>query len=154
DERAAGDVAAATAAYRQALRRHPGDRRARAGLRALCASARFDQGLELMQAGDRAGAIAAFDQARAEGGGLSAALPEGICEYERGNDEHARALLAAARAEPAVAGEAQFFLGLLALREGDGRGASSLFASAGAADVRLGASASDLLRVARRDGHL
>src|SRR5262249_57670659 len=53
-----------------------------------------------------------------------------------------------------VGGWGRFFVGLVAVREGDGRGASSLFASAGARDANLAGSASDLLRLARRDGRL
>jgi hypothetical protein len=154
EERAAGDVASATAAYREALRRAPGDARAREALWAMCAGARFDEGLRRMQEGDREGAVAAFEAARVAGADPAAALLEGVCEYELGHDARARPLLAEARTEPAVAGQALFFLGLLALREGDGRGASGLFARAGATDARLEPSADELDRLARRDGRM
>jgi len=168
EERAAGDVATAKIAYREALRLSPRDARARSALAALCVNRRharddtpatdtsggFDEGLRLMEAGDRTRAIAAFEAVRSSGADPSAALLEGICEYELGNDPRARLLLLEAKTEPEVAGTALFFLGLIALRAGDASDASSLLASAGATDSRLSANASDVLRLARRDGRL
>jgi tetratricopeptide (TPR) repeat protein len=173
EEREAGDSAAATFAYREALRRSPRDQRARSALARLCVDARrtrgansaadtaadslglrFDEGLRLMERGDRKGAIAAFEAVRSSTSDPSAALLEGICEYERGHDRRARTLLLEAKMEPEIAGTAQFFLGIIALRAGDSAEASSLLASARALDPRLATNASDVLRLARRDGRL
>lgn len=167
EERRAGHDETAAFAYREALRRSPRDARARSALAVLCAdrrrraattkevadaSRRFDEGLRLMKSGNRSGAITAFESVRSSTGDRSAVLLEGICEYELGNDQRSRSLLLEAQAEPEIAGTALFFLGLIALRQGDGSGASALVASAAAIDTRLGADAADVLRLARRDG--
>jgi Flp pilus assembly protein TadD len=169
EESAGGNVAAATFAYREALRRSPHDPRTRAALALLCADERhlraraqganavnrhFDRGLRLMESGDRTGAVTAFELVRSSESDPSAALLEGICELELGNHQHARVLLLEAKAEPEIEGTAVFFLGLLAFRDGDVANASSLFTSAGAIDSRLSASVSDVLRLARREGRL
>jgi tetratricopeptide (TPR) repeat protein len=170
DESKAGHADAARVAYREALRRDPHDAGARAALATLCqaerepsaprpelvsggASERFDEGLALMKRGDRTGAIAAFEAARAQGDDPGAALLQGICEYERGEDERARPLLEEARNAPSLAGTATLFLGLIALREDQNRLASSLF-DAASSDPRLAATASGLARLARRDGRV
>jgi hypothetical protein len=164
DEAAAGNVVAAEAAYRQALARNPGDERARASLARLCAAEgapasaappdRFQQGIERMNRGDRQGAIAEFEAVRAAGPDPAAALLEGICAYELGDDERARPLFEEARSTPKVAGTAKFFLGLIALRDDDTARAASLFEAAAASDERLAASAAGLGRLAHRDGRL
>jgi hypothetical protein len=164
DEAAAGNVAAAMAAYRQALARDPGDERARAALARLCAPElapaqaptpdRFQQGIERMNLADRQGAIAEFEAVRAAGSDPAAALLEGVCWYELGDDERARPLLEEARRTPKVAGTAKLFLGLIALREDATAQAVSLFDDAAQAGGRLAASAAGLARLSRRDGRL
>jgi tetratricopeptide (TPR) repeat protein len=168
DERASGHVAAARAAYREALRRDPDDAVARAGLADACRLSagapdelrtvvasppdHFQEGLALMKRGDRAGAIAAFETARALGADPGAALLEGICEYEEGRDRKAQPLLELARADPKLAGTAMFFLGLIALHENQERLAAALLDDAASNNPRLAATAAGLARVARRDG--
>ncbi len=156
-ERAAGSRDTAAAAYRAALSRDPADSRSRAALALLCAEqardGAFQRGLRRMEAGDRREAVAAFEEARARGGDRSAALLEGICLYELGEDERARPLLAEAEAEPAHRDAARFFLGLVALRAGRSADAVALL-EASASDHRLGPAALDLARLARRDGRV
>jgi tetratricopeptide (TPR) repeat protein len=156
-ERRAGVKDAAAAAYRSALALDPGDAAARRALAALCVEQRsasaFERGVRLMDAGDRAGAIEAFEEARASGSGPSAELLEGICLYEDGDDPRARPLLLAAERDAGTRDSARFFLGLIALREGRSRDAAALL-EASAADRHLGPLALGLARDARRDGRL
>lgn len=157
EQRRAGSADTATAAYRDALARDPSDGRSRAALAALCEAAKhegaFQRGLARMESGDRPGAIAAFEEARAAGPDASAALLEGICWYELGDDGRARPLLAEAEGDPAHRESARFFLGLVALRGGRSREAAALLASS-ATDRRLGPMAMDLARLARREGRV
>lgn len=154
-ERAAGSRDTAAAAYRAALSRDPADARSRAALALLCADqardGAFQRGLRRMESGDRRGAVAAFEEARAGGSDRSAALLEGICLYELGEDERARPLLAQAETDPAHRDAARFFLGLVALRAGRSADAAALL-EASAADHRLGPAALDLARLARAKG--
>src|SRR6266540_1717595 len=156
-ERAAGSHDTAAAAYRAALALDPADARSRAALALLCAEeardGAFERGLRRMQAGDRRAAIVAFDEARAARADRSAALLEGICFYELGEDERARPLLSEAEADPAHRNAARLFLGLVALRAGRSADATALLEAA-AADHRLGPAALDLARLARRDGRV
>ncbi|BDG10044.1 tetratricopeptide repeat protein [Anaeromyxobacter paludicola] len=157
-ERAAGSRDAAVAAYREALRRDPAGRAARTALDALChdgppAPAAFQQGLGLMQAGDVRGAIPRLQQARAAGPDPSAALLEGICHYELGEDAAARPLLREAESAPEHRDLARYYLGLVALREGASDEAARLF-DAASENPALAHLASDLARVAHRDGKL
>jgi hypothetical protein len=166
DERAAGHADAARIAYREALRRDGADAGARAGLAALCVReakaapppARppddFDRGVALMERGDRAGAIAAFVAARAEGPDPAATLLEAICRYELGDSRRARPLLEEARATPKVAGTALFFLGLIALEEDESARAASLFTAAASADAGLAGTAAGLARLSHREGRV
>jgi tetratricopeptide (TPR) repeat protein len=161
EEDAAGNADAAITAYTQALRRDPRDARARAGLMRLCrtrgaasAADPFDDGVRRMQRGDRAGAIAAFEQVRTGGADPAAALLEGICEFERGRERRARSLFEEARADTGSSGPALFFLGLIALHEGQSEQAYSLLASAAASDERIADRSWELMRVARRDGRV
>ena len=171
EELAAGHATAAKTAYRQALRRDPGDAAARSAWEALCrdqadlrpvpsgptidvAQDHFEDGVRHMRQGDRAAAISAFETVRAAGPDPAAALLEGICQFELGADQRARVLLEEARNTPGIGATARFFLGLIALRDGDDEAASTLLASAAADDNRIGASAAGLLRLARRDGRL
>jgi tetratricopeptide (TPR) repeat protein len=156
-ERAAGSYDTAAAAYRAAAERDPSDARARAALSAVCAErgteGAYRRGLRLMDAGDREGAVAAFEEARAHGRDRSASLLEGINLYELGEDARARPLLAEAEGDPAHREAARFFLGLLAMRAGRTDDAAALF-EASAADRRFGPAAADLARLARRDGRV
>jgi tetratricopeptide (TPR) repeat protein len=171
DERAAGHVEAARSAYREALRRDPDDARARERLSELCrmrdadrlahpqpppvsAPDHFEDGLARMKRGDRPGAIAAFEAARALGADPGAALLEGICEYEEGRDRKAQALLEQARNDPKLAGTALFFLGLIALHDSQEHLAASLLDDAAVNNPRLAATAAGLARGARRDGRV
>ena len=155
-ERAAGSAGTAAAAYRAALSHDPGDASARAGLLATCAGGSdqaFRDGLRLMRTGDRRAAIAAFERARGGPDAASAALLEGICLYEEGDDDEAVPLLRAAEAEEAHRESARFFLGLVALRAGRSDDAQDLLSRA-AADPSLAPFARDLVRAARRSGRL
>jgi tetratricopeptide (TPR) repeat protein len=155
-ERAAGSLEAAAAAYRAALSRDGGDALARAGLDATCARRQeqgFAEGLRLMKAGDRRAAIDAFERARNGRDATSAALLEGICLYELGEDAAAAPLLRAAEADAAHEEQAGFFLGLIALRAGRSADAQDLLAMS-AADPALATFARDLVRSARRSGRL
>ena len=157
------DFEAARVAYRQALRR--GDPSAAARLADVCRVAvggesraaavdHFAEGLALMRSGDRARAIAAFEQVRAAREDPAAALLEGVCEYELGHDDRARPLLEIAQKRANTAATASFFLGLVALRQGDDDRATFLLDAAAAQDDRLKSPAATLLKVARRDGRL
>jgi tetratricopeptide (TPR) repeat protein len=157
-ERAAGSFTTATIAYQSALAHDPSDQASREALRRLCQEARaasrpFDEGLRLMDAGDRKGAIAAFRRAKANGPDPSASLLEGICQYELGEDRLAELLLREAEARPAHQGVARFYLGLIALRSGAAVDAASFFESASVSPA-LAAIASDLTRNAHRSGRL
>jgi tetratricopeptide (TPR) repeat protein len=164
EARAAGDLATARVAYREALRNDPTDA-ARARLRDVCrepalspaaapVSDHFADGVALMKKGDRRGAIAAFEGARATAEDPAAALLEGICEFELGNAARSRALFEIARRDPGVAPTASFFLGMLALEEGETDRATALLAEAATGDPRLAANASTLSVLARRGGRL
>ncbi|WP_242392588.1 hypothetical protein [Anaeromyxobacter oryzisoli] len=155
-ERRAGNRDTAAAAFRDALARDPADATSRAALAALCAEAKagsaFDRGVRLMDAGDRRGAVAAFEEARA-GGDRSAALLEGICLYELGEEDRALPLLDEAGKDPDHAEAARFFQGLVALRRGRSDEAAALL-QASAADRHLAPLALGLSRLARREGRL
>lgn len=156
-ELAAGARDSAVAAYREALARDPGDAASRDALQRLCSDGRapdpFQDGLRRMDAEDLAGAARAFEAAHAADGSPSAALLAGIARYELGDDAAAERLLRAAERDPVHREEARFYLGLLALRAGDGGRAASLLEGA-AANPALASPASDLARLARRDGRV
>lgn len=156
-ERRAGNRDTAAVALQAALARDPADAGTRTALAALCREAKagsaFDRGVRLMEAGDRRGAVAAFEEARAAGGDRSAALLEGICLYELGKDDRALPLLAEAERDPDHADAARFFRGLVALRGGRSDDAVALL-QASAADRHLAPLALGLARLARRDGRL
>lgn len=148
----------AEAAYRAAAARDPADAASRAALARLCAESAshedlFEKGVRRMDDGDLRGAVAAFRDARAAGPDPSAALLEGICHYELGEDAEAEALLAQAERAPAHREEAAFYRGLVALRAGDGSGAVRLFESA-ASNPALERLARDLARSAREEGRV
>lgn len=158
-ERSRGDRGTAAAAFRAAAALDPDDASSRDALRALCAAGAagpepFAEGLRLLDEGDLRGAAAAFRSARErEGGDPSAALLEGICRYDLGEDAEAARLLREAEQAPAHRPAARLYLGMLALREGAGRQAAALFDSA-ASSPSLARMASDLARLARREGKL
>ena len=154
-ERSAGSAETATMAYRAALARDPADAASRRALQELCreAGGAFQRGIARMEAGDLRGAIAAFREARAQGPDLSAALVEGVCHYELGEDADARSALREALTAPAHREAAEFYLGLVALREGDSGEAARLLDSA-AVNPGFAPAASDLARLARRSGKL
>ena len=157
EERRAGAIETAALAYREALARDPSDQASRLALDALCrergAAAPFQRGLEEMEAGDLGAAARSFEDARAAGAGASAALLEGVCRYELGEDDQARERLREAREDPTHHEAADLYLGLLALREGDGDAAALAFDAAGH-DPRLSTLAAPLSRLARRTGRL
>lgn len=157
-ERAAGEHDTAVVAYRSALALDPSDAASRAALVRLCregaaANDPFPLGLARMDEGDPKGAIAAFRRARLAGPDPSAALLEGICHYEIGEETEAVALLREAEAAPAHRDAASFYLGLIALRRGDGQRASA-FLDVAAGTPAFGLLAADLARLARRDARL
>lgn len=158
DERAAGGADTATVAYRNAAALDSGDAASRRALQSLCVEARapsdpFQVGLGQMEAHEWRSAAASFGQVRRADGDLSAALLEGICNYQMGHDAAAEPLLRSAEARPEHRDLARFYLGLVALRGGEAARASSLFAAA-AVNPTLGALAADLSRLARLDGRL
>ncbi len=158
DERAAGTIDTAILAYRTAVSLDPEDKAARAALAELCVQRgapgdRFQRGLALLEAGDTTGAIAAFDATRAAGADTSAALLEGIAQYERGELEAARPLFQEAMADPAHRDAASFYLGLIALQQGAGPEAAALL-DAAASNPGFAPAAADLARLARREGKL
>ncbi len=154
-ERSAGSPETAAMAYRSALARDPSDAASRRALHELCreAGGAFQRGIARMDAGDLRGAIAAFREARAQSPDPSAALVQGVCHYELGEDGEARAALREAASAPAHREAAQFYLGLIALRDGDSGEAARLLDSA-AANPGFAPAASDLARLARRSGKL
>ena len=140
-------------AFREALRRDPANARAASGLRSSCAAALEEEGRRHMDAHDLRGAVEAFEAARTAVPSTSAALLEGICQYELGAVAKARPLLLEAERDPELAASAEFYLGLLALGDGDAPDAAMRFERA-EREPALSAQASDLLRLARRDGRL
>jgi tetratricopeptide (TPR) repeat protein len=158
-ERARGAQETAILAYRSAAERDPADQASRQALSDLCAGGtnegedRFQEGLRLMDAGDLRGAIAAFHDARASGPNPSAALLEGVCHYQLHEDREAVPLLRQAESAPVHRDAARLYRGLVALRSSDAREAAALLETA-AANPGVGLIASDLARLARRDGRL
>lgn len=158
-ELAAGNREGAVIAWRAAAGRDPTDGASRAALARACAQAgahpagegAFERGLRLMDGGDCRAAAQAFAAARGESPAGSAALLEGICRYECGDDAAAVRALREAEGHAAHRDEARFYLGLVALRAGDGPLALALFEAAGSDPALAGASA-DLARRARLEG--
>jgi tetratricopeptide (TPR) repeat protein len=156
-ERDAGAHETAVAAYRAALARDPASA-ARQELRALCAEGPspgelFRRAVRLAEEGDLRGAAATFQQVRRASPDPSAALLEGICRYELGEDAAARQALRAAEAAPDHRDHARFYLGLVSLRSGSPAEAASLFDSV-AGHPALARAASDLARAARSESRL
>lgn len=157
-ERARGNAETAAAADRAAAERDPRDEASRASLARACADAgrradAFEEGVRRMDGGDLRGAIAAFARARAVAPDPSAALLEGICHHELGEEVEADALLAEAERAPAHRDEARFYRGLVALQAGRGDAAARLFDDA-AANPSLERLARTLARTARQEGRV
>jgi len=154
-ERARGNLGAAREAYRAALARSPDSVDARRRLEEVCAAGNdsFQAGVDALDAGHPAEALKAFAGARGRGNDHAIDLLEGIARYQLGQDGEAIPRLESARSDPALAESASFFLGLIALRRGDGDRASRLFDQAGRA-MGLEDSARQLARVAQQEGHL
>jgi hypothetical protein len=164
EELAGGARETATIAYQTALRHDPGNARARKALIRLCHEARAGQGaavdgfaeaLTLMERGQRRQAAAAFEAVRVAEHDTAAALLEGVCLFDLGDDARAQALLREAAADDALAASARFFLGLIALRSDDKARATELLGGAAASDNRnLREAAIEILSAARREGRL
>lgn len=156
-ELAAGSVETAVSAYRDALANDPADGESREALRRICeappAPDPFREGIQRMDAGEYGAAAQAFHEVRGGDAAPSAELLEGICRFELGEDEAARLLFEEAAAYPPHRDEARLYLGLLALRAGAAAEAGALFHSV-AENPTLERAASDLARLARRDGRL
>ena len=154
-EQARGNAGAAREAYRAALTRAPGSVEARRGLEAVCTPAAdpVQAGANALADGDPRRALRALAGARGRGNDRAVDLLEGIARYQLGEDAVAVPLLESARSDPALAESASFFLGLIALRRGDGDRASRLFDQAGRA-IGLEDAARQLTRMAQQEGHL
>ncbi|GAC1342894.1 MAG: hypothetical protein NVSMB23_16070 [Myxococcales bacterium] len=130
-ELAGGAPATATVAYREAVRLDPSNPRARAAYRLACEQAGPANSLawarQQMDAGNCDAAIGQFERLRALGKNPLATLLEGVCRYEQTNDDAARPLLLEAAREPGLAGRANYFLGLIDLRDGAGAAAAARF---------------------------
>jgi Tfp pilus assembly protein PilF len=161
EELSRGQPRSAAAAFRGALRYDASSREARLGLERLCRDQGFGgddaelaQAVALMDAGDRRGAVARFEALRQTRPHPGAALLEGICLYELGEDAPAEILFLEAKEEPELAASAELFLGLLALRRGDGRGAEERFIRASGGEPALRTTAAKLLELSAREGKL
>ena len=158
EELARGERRSAAAAFRGALRLDPSSTAARGGLERACRLAApedpFSQAVALMDAGDRRGAVERFEALRSASHDRGAALLEGICLYELGDDERARALLLEASASSELAASAELFLGLIALRRGEGAEAEARFTDVSLAEGALSATATGLRKLSARDGKL
>jgi tetratricopeptide (TPR) repeat protein len=118
--------------------------------------AELEAAVALMRRGESAQALRVLEDMRGAGAEPDPALAllAGICAYELGDDALARRRLEEARAEPRIAATTTFFLGLVALREGDGPLATTLLAAAAAREDGLARLASPLIGMARREGRI
>jgi len=157
-EAKSGSTETALLAYREALRLDPSNVRAREAHDAACArrtpAAMLGEGIRRMEAGDREGAIAVFQWLRTGRADPAAALYEGILRYEMGDDDEARRLFVEAQSGPAYAARAQYFLGLIELRDGSASDATVLFDQVAASSTggTLGERAEVLRSAAMRSG--
>jgi hypothetical protein len=159
EEQAAGDRAAAAAAWRLAAENDPSDARSRAALAALCREAPggratrdpLQEATRLLDADRYREAAALLRETRRTHPTSDAALLEGICRYELGEDAEAARLFREAETDATHRDTARLYLGLLALRGGSAGEAASLF-DAAADNPALSSLARDLARSARWDG--
>ena len=160
EEEAAGWTSTAAVAYVQAVRLDPGRERPTGALGRMCRRARLGgdplrQAMAKMDRGERREAIALFEEIRADRDDRRAALLEGICLYELGEDKRAWPLLEEARQNPELADTARFFLGLLAYHQGRDREAVELLQPVAiSSDPSLRDSAHAVLQLAGREGRL
>jgi Tfp pilus assembly protein PilF len=159
EELASGETQSALDALRKALQHAPGDEALRTQFQTLCAQVpspvTFDEGMRLYQEGEYGRAATVFAQARARSPSAELSMMEGICRYELRDDEAARRLLRQALGSPDTADSARLFLGLLALRRGDGTSAAANFnVVSDRTDSPLRTEALSLLRIARQSGRL
>jgi hypothetical protein len=160
EEESRGALKTAKLAYAEAVASDPSNAQARSALRRLCAEPvspppSLDAALEKLSAGDRDEALRILERLREKAPSASAALLEGILNYELERDAQAEPLLRSAEADPSTADSAKLFLGLIALRKGDADSALSQFrALSNAPDATLRSSAASLLRLAAREGRL
>lgn len=152
--RQAGELHLAAIAYREALRRAPQDAALQRSLEAVCrpSPSAFEQGQAKLQRGDLLGAVPLLEQARREGD-ASATLLEGIALFQLGREAQAQPLLAEAAGDPSLRNSAEFFLGLIALHQGDRTRAVALFDSA-RGDPALTNDALELRNLAQSEGRL
>lgn len=160
-EEAAGNAGTAAAAWRLVAANDPGDARARDALAAACREAKrpgeagdpTKEAIRLLDAGRYREAAELLKRARQGRPAPEAALLEGICRYELGENAEAARLLREAEADRDLRESARLYLGLLALRAGAAREAATLF-DAAAGDRVLSALAGDLARSARWEAPL
>lgn len=156
DERSRGAMDTAAEAYRRALEQDPSNRKARDGLEALCrapASDAFQEGVRRMRAGELDAALSAFAEVRAAGPSSSADLLSGICLYRKGDFQSAAPLLRSAEADPSLRDSARLYLGMIALREGEGARATRLLEEL-TRNPALGGVAVELARLANLESRL
>lgn len=161
EERAAGSLDTALAAYQEALRHDPTSAPARAGLEALCAARRpptdetLARALELLDAGKPEAALAVLASEADVAHKPEVALLQGLAQLALGEDEAAEASLRIARDSPDTAPTAALYLAILSLRRGAAREAEALLETAAtASDARISHRAAALLPNARREGRL
>jgi hypothetical protein len=157
-EEGAGHSETAAVAWRRAAALDPGDRKAREALARECSALTGSKdpladGIRLLDAGRYREAAARLRAAQHGADRGAAALLEGICRYELGEDAEARRLLAIAEGDPAHRSTAKLYLGLVTLRDGSAREAASLFDDAANAPG-VASFARDLARSARWEGPL
>lgn len=156
DERAAGARETAAAAYRMAASLDPSDTASRDALRTLCAQRDegidpLHAGIELMDQGEFRRAIVEFQKVQAGQPNPAAALLEGVCHYRLGEDKAAEPVLRVAETDPEVRDSARFYLGLIALRNGNSSVAAPLFDGL-VANPAFGVVAADMALLSRRTG--
>ena len=153
-----GRAEPATAALVRSLSLDPASREARSELARLCQGSdgyqnRVDEALSLLDKGDPRGALEKLQRLRSAEEDLDRTMLEGICRYQLGEDEQAKALLERARKDPTLNQSAELFLGLIALRAGNSDEAAEKFEPLISVGNRaLTSTAGDLLRLARQEG--
>jgi tetratricopeptide (TPR) repeat protein len=161
EERAAGALDTALAAYQEALRRDPSSAQARAGLEAVCTPPptpeedALARALALLDAGEPQAALEVLAATPGAADSPTVALLEGLARLALGEEEAATEALRVAKESSGTAPAAALYLGILSLRRGEAREAEGLLKSAAAAaDPRIAQRATALLPQARRDGKL